>query len=71
MNDRAGTYQIIIYDARDPKRVHSTHPTLFAASKAARALNNERRSEWCYVWGDDEGQPYNPRYCSPARRALR
>lgn len=65
MQDRTGKYHVVVHDARDQNRFHSTHASLFAAAKAARALNNEHRAEYCYVWGESDGTPYNPRYCRP------
>ena len=64
IDDRAGSYFVVIYDARGSEGSQK-HSSLYAASKAARALNAEQRCEYCYVWGANEGQAYNPRYCRP------
>lgn len=52
-------YSIKIIDTQE---THSTHSSLAAAATVARILNFDHGYQFCYVWGANEGLPFNPDY---------
>jgi len=51
----------------DTGATHSSHDRLQDAATVARILNFDHGYQYCYVWGVNEGKPYNPSYVGAGR----